>query len=556
MDKVQQNKKRIFIGSAWPYANGSLHLGHMAALIGGDIIARYHRLVGNDVLFVSGSDCHGTPIAVEAEKRHLCPSEIANKYHQEFVEVFKKSQFSYDCYTKTTTENHKEVVQEFFLKLYNQGYIYLKTEELPYCPKCKRFLPDRYIEGECPKCHYKEARGDQCDECGNLMNTRDLINSKCKICNSSPEWRETEHFFLKLSAFERQLEKLARKAKNWRANAKQFTLNLIRKGLPDRAITRDIEWGVPIPIKGYENKRIYVWFEAVCGYLSASKEWAKKQGKNDEWQKFWINKDAIHYYIHGKDNIPFHTLIWPAMLIGYSNLHLPDYIVSSEYLTLEKKQFSTSRNWAVWLPDFLKSFDSDLLRYYLIINGPENSDADFSWSEFQAKINNELIANFGNLVYRTFSLIKKGFPPGVRVSETLNNGQEELINEAKQAFDLVGDFIVQTSFRQAIKVIMKISEKTNKYLSDNKPWETMKNDRLKAENDLALCGHVINCLTILINPFLPSSSQQVIKFLGNQPKNGIIWQYPLPKIIKINSLNPLYKKVDDVEVAEQLNQLS
>ncbi len=304
------NKRKMFIGAAWPYANGSLHLGHVAALLGADILARYFRSKGEEVLFVSGSDCHGTPIAFEADRLRVNPSEIADKYHEEFVESLVKGlQFSYDLYTKTTTENHKEVVQEIFLKLLKEGVIYTKTEELPYCLDCKRFLPDRYIEGECPICHYGSARGDQCDECGSIIDAHDLIRPRCKVCGSVPEWRSSEHFFLRLSVFEQKIKDWIEKSSGWRPNAKNFTLNILKSGLIDRGITRDITWGVPIPLPGYESKSIYVWFEAVCGYLSASKELSKESGNPELWKKFWVDENAVHYYVHGKDNIPFHTII-------------------------------------------------------------------------------------------------------------------------------------------------------------------------------------------------------------------------------------------------------
>ncbi|MCK4781356.1 methionine--tRNA ligase [Candidatus Parcubacteria bacterium] len=554
MLKKQSVKKKIFIGAAWPYANGSLHLGHVAGLIGGDIIARYYRLCANDVLFVSGTDCHGTPIVIEAEKKGIHPSKIAEKYHKEFIKTLVSGlNFSYDCYTKTTTEKHKEVVQNIFLKLYKKGYIYTKTEELPFCPKCKRFLPDRYIEGECPKCHYKKARGDQCDECGNLMNTKELLRARCKNCNNTPEWKSSEHFFLKLSSFQNKLKKRVAKSRGWRSNATKFTLNLLKEGLPDRAITRDTEWGVPIPLKGYTNKRIYVWFEAVCGYLSASKEWSEKQNKKNKWESFWLKDNSIHYYVHGKDNIPFHTIIWPSMLMAFGDLHLPDKIISSEYLTLEKKQFSKSRNWAVWLPDFLKDFDSEMLRYYLIINGPENSDTDFSWKEFQTKINNELVANFGNLAHRTFSLIKKNFPNGIEFPKKLDNKSKQLLKQAEKSFTLIGEAIQEARFRQGLKIAMDLSDQANQYLSDAAPWESVKNNHSQAAKDLAVTAHIIRCLAILLNPFIPLTIKRIKQITKNDPEK--IWQYPTPGFVQIADLKPLYKKIDDSEIKNQIERL-
>jgi len=547
-------KERVLIAAAWPYANGSLHLGHVASLIGADILARYFRSKGSEVLYISGSDCHGTPIAVEAEKRGIRPEDIAEKYHQEFVKTFDQLNFSYDCYSKTTTNNHKEVVQDVFLKLYKDGYIYTKTENLPYCAKCNRFLPDRYIEGECPKCHYNEARGDQCDECGSLMDVDKLIDAKCKVCGQFPEWKDSEHFFLKLSSLSDKLKDYVNSASNnWRANAKKFTINLLEQGLHDRCITRDIEWGVPVPLGGYESKRIYVWFEAVCGYLSASKQWSKKIDKNNEWEKFWLEKDSLHYYVHGKDNIPFHTVIWPSILTAYGSYHLPDMIISSEYLTLEKRQLSTSRNWAVWIKDFLGEFDSDTLRYYLISNGPENSDADFSWHDFQIKINNELIANFGNLVYRTFSLVKNNFPNGIK---TFKGNRSSLINQIGESYKIVGNMIEGGDFKKAIKQVIFLASESNKYLDKAAPWKTIKEDYKKAEQQLSEIVYVICCLNVLFSPFLPKTSEKIYKMFSFKEPLDISWKPPSMSDFKIDNLEPIYSKIDNDEIDEQISLLN
>lgn len=548
--------KKFFIATAWPYANGSLHLGHIAALLGADIIARYHRLAGDDVLFVSGSDCYGTPIAIEADRESISPSEIAEKYHKEFKKTLINGlNFSYDLYTKTTTENHRKVVQEIFLKLYQEGYIYKKTQELPYCPNCQRFLSDRYIEGECPVCHFEEARGDQCDECGSLLDPRELINPRCKICDKTPEWRSSEHFFFKLSAFENQLKKWVEKSRGWRANAKNFTLSLLKQGPQDRAITRDIDWGVPIPLKGYENKRIYVWFEAVCGYLSASKEWAQLQGKNNLWENFWLDDSVEHFYIHGKDNILFHTIIWPAILLAYGGrLHLPDHIISSEYLTLEKKQFSKSRRWAVWLPDFLKNFDSETLRYYLIINGPENADANFSWSEYQDKTNGELIGNFSNFIHRTLSLIKVNFPEGVKLSRNLSIEEKRFLDLTKKSFDLVGKAINEGRFREGLRSVFQLAEYGNRYLQETSPWEKIKNNREETEKNLAVAIKVIANVAILINPYLPLTSEKIRKTIDFKP-SAFNWQYLDINSFKIKDPEPLYKKIETKDIKKQYFKL-
>ncbi len=549
-------KHPIFIAAAWPYANGSLHLGHVAALIGADILARYFRLAGHEVLFVSGSDCHGTPIAVEAEKQGISPQEIAEKYHAEFTDTLINGlKFSYDNYTTTMTSNHEQVVQDEFLKLFEKGLIYKKTEELPYCPKCSRFLPDRYIEGVCPYCAFTSARGDQCDNCGKLLDANQLIRPVCKICGTTPEWKESEHFFLKLSALQKDLEDFAKSATNWRPNAQKFTLNFLQEGLKDRGITRDTDWGVKLPLPGYEGKRIYVWFEAVSGYLSAAIEWAKNQGTPDKWRDFWQNKEATHYYVHGKDNIPFHTVIWPAILMGQGSYNLPDFIVSSEYLSLEGQQFSKSRKWAVWLPDFLADFNPETLRYFLVANGAETSDTDFSWSEYQVKTNSELIGAFGNLVYRVLSFIKNNWPEGLPWPKEINTHDNSLLDLAENSFKLSGDKLAGAHFRDGLKVVWDLVNVSNKYLNDQAPWKVIKENREEAGKILAVAAQVIRCLTILIAPYLPTTSLKMKAQLGISNEN-YQWQYLSPDpLLKINDLEPLFSRVEDEQIKIQEDKL-
>lgn len=548
-------KKQTLIAAAWPYANGSLHLGHVAALLGADIIARYQRLCGNEVLFVSGSDCHGTPIAVEADRLRIHPSEIAERYHAEFKRnLVDDLKFSYDLYTTTTTDNHRQVVQELFLKLYGDGNIYAKTEELPYCAFDKRFLPDRYIEGQCPICHFDNARGDQCDSCGNLLDAKQLIHPRCKLCGKTPEWRPSEHFYLRLSAFQEQLKEWVKKSEGWRVNAKRFTSSLLERGLHDRAITRDTDWGIPIPLPGYEGKSIYVWFEAVCGYLSASKEWARLQGKPDLWQKFWTSKSPVHYYVHGKDNIPFHTIIWPTILLGEGGLHLPDRIVSSEYLTLEKRQFSKSRHWFVSVDDFLREFNPETLRYYLTANGPETSDADFSWENYRNRTNGELIGTFGNFVHRVLSLVKVHFPEGVELPNEPNELQAKLLEAAEGSFALVGTAIEDGRFREGLQEVIQLAERGNRYLSKAVPWAVIKQDRNQAETDLAVATHTIYCLAILIAPFLPTTADHISRSLGLGNKE-LFWQYPQRRHLVVHDLHPLYRKIEKSDIERAVSKL-
>ncbi len=540
----------IFIGSAWPYANGSLHLGHVAGLIGADFLARYYRNKGNSVLFVSGSDCHGTPIEVRAEQEKTTPQKIASKYHREFRHnLIDQLGFSYDLFTKTTTSFHAKKVQTLFLDLYKKGYIYKKTQSLPFCEKCQRFLPDRYIEGECPVCHFKDARGDQCDECGVILDARDLIDPRCKNCGSKPIWKDSVHFFLKLSSFQKEIIDWVKSSTKWRINAKNFTLGFLKKELLDRAITRDSEWGIPIPLKGYEGKTIYVWFEAVCGYLTASMA-ACTHSKNrsqpiltPDWQKFWQSDKCLHYYVHGKDNIPFHTIVWPAILMGLEKLNLPDIIVSSEYLTFEGRQFSKSRHWGVWLPDFLDKHNADTLRYYLGINGPENSDTDFSWKEYQVKTNSELIGKFGNFINRTLNFLNKNFESTVPDLISPDKFDKKVLDNCDKLFKKVGEKIESTKFQSALKEIIKFSEDCNRYIDQKEPWKTIKTNKLLAGNTLYVCVQAVSALQLLSSPFLPFSAEKIRRQLNIPSKQ----QWELQFILsghKINKAQPIFERVD------------
>ena len=562
--------KRIFIGLAWPYANGSLHLGHVSAFIGADILARYYRLAGDRVLFVSGSDCYGTPIAVEAAEKGIQPAEIANKYHEEIRKNLVDGMgFSYDMYTRTTTDQHAKVVQDLFLELHKKGFLYTKTEKALYSPLLERFLPDRFVEGTCPKCGYTGARGDQCDECGTLLDPLELkdprinpkiLNRKGELSDTDRrlEVRESEHFYLKLTALQGALEQWVESTSDsWRANASGFAKSFLKQGLHDRAITRDTDWGVPIPLPGYETKRIYVWFEAVAGYLSASMLWAEEQNTPDEWKEWWQNEEAVHYYVHGKDNIPFHTIIWPAILLAQGALHTPDHIVSSEYLKLEGKQFSKSRGWAVWLPEFLESFDPETLRYFLVANGPETSDANFMWAEYAQRVNGELIGTFGNLVNRTLSIAKSKFPEGLRFPETVDAESAELLAVARDAFPKVGELIEAGKFRAAFRTALEVAEHGNRYINTKEPWKKIKDEMKKdeVEGDLAVLVQVIRSLAMLVNPFLPRTSEKIYGFLGFTAQEQI-WKYPEPEAAwKIGDVTPLYRKIEDADIEAQLAKL-
>ena len=549
--------ERILVAVAWPYANGSIHLGQVAGCyLPADIFARYHRLKGNDVLMVSGSDAHGTPVTLTAEKRGVGPEEVFEEYQAEFLDNWKRLGIDFDLFTTTHTDNHAAVSQDMFLTLYEKGYIKKDTMMQPYCETDGRFLADRYVEGECPHCGFDSARGDQCDNCGRTLDPHELIDMTCKLCGDGPVIRETEHFFLRLSAFEDQLLEWVRAQDHWRPNVRNFSIGFLEGGLHDRAITRDIDWGVPVPLDGYESKRIYVWFEAVIGYLSASKEASLPGG--DRWRDFWQN-DCRSYYFMGKDNIPFHTVIWPAMLMGYGGLNLPYDVPANEFLNLEGLQFSTSRNWAVWLPDYLDRHEPDPLRYVLAANMPETSDSDFSWQEYVRSNNDELVATYGNLVHRVLTMLARNFDGRVPEAGALEDEDVELLDHASRTVDEAGAAIEACRFRAALQAAMALAREANRYLERQAPWQAVRTDRQKAARTLSVALSVVNCLKTVMYPFVPFSSEKLhamLGFEGSIVEQGWRWERGgLPPGHPLPAPEPLFVKLDEAVEREEAERI-
>jgi methionyl-tRNA synthetase len=550
--------ERIYIGVAWPYANNQIHIGHIAgAYLPADIFARYHRAKGDEVLMDSGSDMHGTPITIKAEQEGKTPEEVAFYYHRQFVETFQKLGISFDLYTHTQTPNHFETTQDMFLKLLEKGYIYKDTVLQAWCSHCQRFLTDRYIEGTCPICKTAGARGDQCDQCGKPMNPVDLITPVCKLCGGTPEFKNSEHFFLKLSAFQNQLIEWLKPKSHWRPNVYNFTMHYLQEGLKDRAITRDMEWGVPIPLPGYEGKRIYVWFDAVIGYLSASKEWAKATGNAEKWRLFWENGDVKPFYFIGKDNIVFHTIIWPSMLMGYGGLDLPYNVPANEFMTFEMRKFSKSHNWAVWVQDYLSRYDPDALRYMLSINMPETADADFSWREFYRRNNDELVATYGNLAHRVLTFTYKNYDGSIPEAGKLDDQSQALLDKAHETLKTVDALLAECRFKDAIRVAMNLAQEANRYLDEKAPWKAIKQDKPAAGTSLYVVISVLSCLRTVFYPFLPFSSQKLHEYLGysgNIQDHG--WNFVLPPSgQKLAVPQPLFIKLDEKQVEEENKRL-
>ena len=557
----ENTPERIFVAVAWPYANGPLHLGHIAGCyLSADIFARYHRFKGNEVLMVSGSDTHGTPITIRADEEGITPQEVVERYHAMFLEAWQKLGITFDLFTHTNTDNHEEVVHRVFRSLLEKGYIYTGNMLLAYCAQCDRYLPDRYVEGTCPHCGNLRARGDQCDACGRTLDPQELVDPRCSICGATPEFRESEHFFLKLSAFEKPLLEWVEKQDHWRNNVKNFTRQFLRDGLKDRAISRDLSWGVPLPVDGYESKRIYVWFEAVIGYLSAAVEWAGQTGGN--WEDFWKDPATKSYYFIGKDNIPFHSIIWPAIILAYDEgLNLPYDVPANEFLSLENQKFSTSQNWAVWVPDYLERYDPDPLRYLLSINMPESGDANFSWSEFVRRNNEELVATYGNLVNRVLSFTYRNFDGKVPGVQSLDEVDQGLLRAARETMDSVDENLYHCRFKAAIGQAFGLAQEANRYLDTKAPWKTIKEDRDQAGASLTVAMQAINCLKTILYPFMPFSSQKVHEFLGfDGPVEEGSWDFEISvAAIKagasLREPSPLYTKLDPEIIGDEVQKL-
>ncbi|WP_448852087.1 methionine--tRNA ligase [Corynebacterium sp. 335C] len=522
---------RILTAVAWPYANGPRHIGHVAGFgVPSDVFARYQRMRGNEVLMVSGTDEHGTPLLVQAEKEGVGVQELADRYNRQIVEDLAGLGLSYDLFTRTTTRNHYAVVQELFRGLHDNGYMVKQTTMGAISPSTGRTLPDRYIEGTCPICGAPGARGDQCDNCGNQLDPSDLIDPVSKINGETPEFVETEHFLLDLPAIAESLTEWLKTREDWRPNVLKFSLNILEDIRP-RAMTRDIDWGVPIPLDGWQDnnaKKLYVWFDAVVGYLSASIEWAHRIGAPERWREWWNADDALSYYFMGKDNITFHSQIWPAELLGYKgqgsrggeagefgDLNLPTEVVSSEYLTMSGSKFSSSKGVVIYVKDFLKEFGADPLRYFIAMAGPENQDTDFTWDEFVRRVNNELANGWGNLVNRTVSMAHKNFKEVPQPGE-LDDADRTLLDLAERTFDEAGAALGASRFRAGITAVMHVVGEANAYIAAQEPWKLAKDpeQRERLATVLWTALQVVSDCNVMLTPYLPFSAQKVHETLG------------------------------------------
>lgn len=535
----------IIIGNAWPYANGPLHLGRIAVLLPGDILARYHRMMGDEVVFLSGTDCHGTPVTIKAKEEGIMPIEAVKKYHAEFQKCFKSLGFSFDIFEKTHSKFHEEKVKEFILELYNKGYIYEKNVEQAYCEKCNEYLADRYIVGTCPHCG-EEATGDGCENCNGEFEINELLDIRCKICNSRPVLKETKHLFFALSKFEEDVKRVYENQDGWRENAKKILKRYLDEGLRDRAVTRDFNWGVDVPLTGYEDKKIFVWIEAVMGYLTASMKCLEERG--EDYRDYWEGEDSRIYFIHGKDNIPFHTVIFPAILSGLGIKNPNLRVISGEHLKLEGKPFSTVKNWAIWADYVCKRYNVDSFRYYLALNSPEDKDTDFTWREYINIHNSDLVNELSNFVNKVLSFSRKNYANRI----PKGNIEENLKNEILNLYFDIGDNIEEGNFKESLNEIMALCKKGNKYFDNNKVWDLLSSNPSKCKDVIYNCVQIIVNLSNLLYPFMPNTCEKIKQSLDL--KDGI-WSFTEKKEGIIRECDILFTKIDKKRASEEVARL-
>ena len=548
----------IIVTSALPYANGPLHLGHLAgAYLTADFFVRYNRLKGEDVLFICGSDEHGVPITIAAEKEGVSPQDIVDRYHEWNKDTFQKMGISFDYYGRTSSAVHHETSQEIFTELYEKGFFKLKSEELFYDESTQMFLPDRYVKGECPNCGYGEAYGDQCEKCGNSLNPTELINPVSALSGETPVRKETQHWYMPLGEMQDKLESWIKTREHWKPNVMGQIKSWLQEGLNDRAATRDLNWGVPVPLEGADGKVLYVWFEAPIGYISATKEWAQQSNNPEAWKKYWKNDEAKLYHFIGKDNIVFHCIMFPIVLMEHGNFILPENVPANEFLNLEGKKLSTSRGWAVWLHDYLEHFEADYLRYALGVTLPESKDSDFSWKDFQNRVNNELVAVFGNFVNRASSFIEKyanSMVPPLVDPQPIDVKMLGAIDTQRQKIEFAYEHF---RFREVVQEGMQLARLANKYFTDTEPWKTRKTNETACFNSLHVSIQVVAALSVLMEPILPESMKMLRHQIGlsDSTKWSEISASMLTVGQSLQVATLLFQKIEDESIQLELDKL-
>ena len=559
---MQSKFKRILVTAALPYANGPIHLGHLAgAYIPSDIYVRYQRLHHRDVLFICGSDEHGVPITITADREGVSPQVIVDRFHTMNAATFADLGVSFDNYSRTSLPIHHETSKEFFLDFYSKKILKEKQEQQFYCEVNKMFLADRYVEGTCPVCSYESARGDQCENCGTWLNVTELINPKCKLCGTTPVVRDTTHFYFPLGEFQTRLEEYVHSHREWKDNVLKYCESWFKDKLQDRAVTRDLNWGVPVPLKDFPNKVLYVWFDAVLGYISSTKEWAVRIGKPEKWKEYWMSDSTRYIAFIGKDNVVFHCIVFPAMLMARGGYLLPDNVPANEFLNLEGGKFSKSRNNAIYVKDVLATFEPDLLRYTIATNLPETRDSDFYWKDFQAKSNNELADIYGNFVNRTVAFAEKNFDSIVPPCGKLNDRDKEIVALLKKTPETAGAVYEQFKFREGTAEVMNLARAANKYFNDSEPWKTIKSDREGCATTIHLCLQVVRSLTVLFAPVVPFSSERIWKMIGiGTPLAEERWdsagRLNLVAGHRLGKPEIMFKKIEDITIEKELEKLA
>lgn len=546
---------KILVTSALPYANGELHFGHLAgAYLPADIFVKYHRLKGSDVVYICGSDEHGVPITIAAAQQGKTPQQIIDRYHASMKQSFAEFGMEFDNYSRTSLPLHHKTAQDFFTKVHERGFLQPQTTRQLYCPKCRMFLADRYVEGTCPNCNCEGARGDQCDSCGRWIEPLDLIGPRCKTCGSTPDVRDTSHWFFALSKFEEPLRKWLASKPGWKPNVRRFCDGWLERGLKDRSVTRDLTWGVKVPLAGAEGKVMYVWFDAPIGYISSTKEWSQNIGKPDRWKDYWLDEKTRLVHFIGKDNIVFHAIVWPAMLMAHTGIVLPTDVPANEFLNLEGDKISTSRNWAVWLPDYLKQFPADSLRYALAVNLPENRDVDFTWRDFGARNNNELADVLGNFVNRVAVFIKKNY--GGRVPDAAADDERsmEVMRAIAETPDRLGRLIDSYQIKDAAREMMTLPALGNRYFDHAAPWKSFKTDRAACDRSIATCMRLVSALEVVTYPFLPFTSRAIGRMLGLGKRS---WDDAARSALpaQLGDVQILFGKIDDSIIQAQIAKL-
>jgi methionyl-tRNA synthetase len=558
---AKNDYKRILVTSALPYANGPIHLGHLAgAYLPADIYVRYQRLKKRDVLYICGSDEHGVPITIAAEKKGISPQAIVDEFHRRNKEAFAKFGMSFDYYGRTSSPVHHQTSQEFFLTLFNKGIFNKKTENQLFDPKAGMFLPDRYVRGECPVCGFGEAYGDQCEKCGSSLSPTELKNPKSALTGETPELKATEHWYIPLGDFQQQIEQWIASRKGWKTNVLGQVKSWLSEGLSDRAVTRDLSWGVKVPLPDAEGKVLYVWFDAPIGYISATKEWAAQSGDPDLWKTYWQRDDTKLVHFIGKDNIVFHCIMFPAMLMAHGDYVLPDNVPANEFLNLEGNKLSTSRNYAVWLDDYAAKFEIDPLRYYLASTAPETKDSDFVWTEYLQRNNSELADILGNFVNRTLAFVDKRFNGGVPPRGELNDLDRAMLKTLSDAPTVIGEAIERFELRKAVMLLMDVARSANKYFNDQAPWASIRQAPEKCATTLNICLHACSMLAVLMEPVLPFSSEKLWKMLGH---SGDVHQQAWNEIAdlqlavghKSGELGILFRKMEEAEIQPEIERL-